>query len=939
MTSILKGLNDAQKAAVLSGASVLQVLAPPGSGKTKTLTTRVAHLISDRQLKPWNIIVCTFTVKAAREMKERIRGFVGEGLEKKLILGTFHSIALRYLKSYGQLIGLDKDFAIADTADSKAILRRIVKKNGFTIEPGAALGRISKQKAEGIDSEQYICSAKNIEQREFSQIYSEYESVLAASKLLDYDDLLLRCRFLLMAHPQCVSNVQAVLIDEFQDTNTIQYDLMGLFAQKMHHITIVGDPDQSIYGFRSAEIKNLGRMKEQWPDTLTINLQENYRSSGAILHAAQKIIEQDESRPAKKLQATHSLGLRPVLRKLPTAYAEAEWLVTEIKRTQALSGTMLQPSDFAVLLRSAALSRPLESAMGKAGIPYRMVGGTKFFDRAEVKVLIDYLRVVDQPQHSEAVERIVNVPSRKIGDATLKGLQEGAQKRGVSLWRHIVDVARRVAPSAGGLSSPAHKGLSQFMNVILSLQQKAKSAEQVSVVDLLNLLIKKVGFQDYLKTKYGEDHETRWTNVEELLALAAEATSPEKLTSLAEEDTLPTIEDVEQRSQLEKQDILSSFLANIALTSSPDQKAEGDIPLQQVVISTIHAAKGLEWPVVFIPACYEGSIPHSRADDNDEERRLLYVGMTRAQALLYLSCPIKNAQKSETTISSFLTQSGVNAFFENHGPSLPRVATRDLSVTLRRTCPSVSEIAESSLRLERDEDDWWPLDGEEKAEERAKWDSASTTMKAGFVSAASRYTEEVEKHREEAQLRRIESRAAGLGKQKDPEVKGRKRHIEGQGSIAGFLKRQRSCEEVSQASRQTSTAEHAHDQGDVQPLDDITNVHQARQSGLISPKMPVAPLRKMRSAPLERPTKNGTSTDDLYVFLSSSPTRLEHNDYDRREIDAKTHPHSLPSLHARNCFKPASTFHTTSMQKIGQPVRKTLGVKRSMNGWANRGHK
>ena len=263
-------------------------------------------------------------------MKERITSFVGSDLSRQLKLGTFHSVALRYLKTYGQHIGLPKDFGIADANDCKAILNRLIKQHGMGVTVGQAVGRISQRKAKGdsIDGK----TKKSVEQQEFDLLFAEYEASLLASNLLDYDDILLRCSTLLRSHPQCVSNVQAVLIDEFQDTNNIQYDLMSLFAQHQNVITIVGDPDQSIYGFRNAEIKNLARMRTQWPDTLTINLEENYRSSGAILSAAQNIIEQDESRPPKKLQATHSIGLRPVLRKLPSAKAEAQWLVSEIKR-------------------------------------------------------------------------------------------------------------------------------------------------------------------------------------------------------------------------------------------------------------------------------------------------------------------------------------------------------------------------------------------------------------------------------------------------------------------------------------------------------------------------------------------------------------------------------------------------------------------------------
>jgi DNA helicase II / ATP-dependent DNA helicase PcrA len=374
---LLTNLNSSQQAAVSSFADTLAILAGPGSGKTHTLTSRTAWLLA-QGLQPWNVIVATFTVKAAREMKERIGKLIGNGLESKLILGTFHSIARRYLARYGHLIGIRKDFGIADSADSLAIIKRIIKRHEFMLDPKAARSRISGHKAKGHGYDDRSvpkkASAKSIEAQEFETCYTEYEEALVRSNLLDYDDLLLRCVDLLRNHPSCVSNVEAVLIDEFQDTNVVQFDLMRLFASARKRITIVGDPDQSIYGFRAAEIKNYKRLLHQYPDTVTIALEENYRSSGAILLTALNVIEQDPSRVAKTLMPTHTIGTRPVLRKLSNAYLEAEWMITEIQRCIGSTGELLSLNDIAILLRSASLSRLIESALGKAGIPYRMVG-------------------------------------------------------------------------------------------------------------------------------------------------------------------------------------------------------------------------------------------------------------------------------------------------------------------------------------------------------------------------------------------------------------------------------------------------------------------------------------------------------------------------------------------------------------------------------------
>lgn len=971
MDDILHGLNNAQREAVTSDASVLQVLAPPGSGKTKTLTTRVAHLIAHRHLKPWNIITCTFTKKAANEMKARIRNFIGEELAKQIKLGTFHAIAAQYLRQYGQHIGLAKDFGIADSSDSKAILKRIIKKHDLTSEPAKALSRISGNKCRGIESAQFSQTAKNVDQQEFALIFSEYESELKLSNLLDYDDLLLRCCFLLKSHPQCVSNVEAVLIDEFQDTNTTQYELMSLFAQRRNVITIVGDPDQSIYSFRNAEIENLHRMKKQWPDTLTIHLEENYRSSGAILTAAQMLIEQDESRPPKKLQATHTHGQRPVLRRLPTAGGEAAWLVGEIRRLHTLTAGLLQYSDFAILLRSAALSRMIEAALGRQGMPYRMVGGLKFFERAEVKFVVDYLRVIDQPSNSEAVERIINVPSRKVGDATVKGLREEASKKSVTFWDHICGIVQGRSRSSVKMTAATEKGLASFVKVILSGRKVLSNAieGQVSLVDLINVIVKKIDLQTYLKNKYENEADARWSNVEELMAQAADASEPDRLRAMMQENQLPEVDGLEQRTP-SADDTLSIFLANIALTSSAEEKsADGSQPLQQITISTIHSAKGLEWPIVFIPACYEGSIPHSRAENTDEERRLLYVGMTRAQAMLYLSCPIKDTQRAETTMSSFLTQPGLTSCFEEHGPSLSIAPVQGLAKTLHRPEPTATEFETAKQSIERDEDNYWPINGEESPEERAKWDygkasnplpgfgtmrpaawvngtsftmqhqqgfsTASATMSTGFVSVSDKYDEILEQNR----LAAIDKRADSSRKKTDTDApRGRKRQIEGQGSIAGFFtnKRPESPKVGLTALEANITARVETDVAG--PLRDISNVNLSTTSS----SAPVRPSYKPRAAPFRQTPAPASATSASrpsgkeYVFLSSSPTKAEE-EHERSDIGE-----AQPTTPAAPQFKPATTFHTTSLQTLqqqGAARGKRYGVRPSFNGWANRANK
>lgn len=373
---LFKSLNKAQSRAVSSRASTVAILAGPGSGKTHTLTSRVVWLVNHVGIPPCDIIVATFTVKASNEMKLRIGQALGDGREKKIVLGTFHSIARRYLATYGRHIGLDPKFGIADDSDSRGIIKRISKRLGSPIEPGVVRAWISKRKAKGTSDEQTVKAknGKDLQSKTLEECYQEYQAHLDRSNLLDYDDLLIRCVELLRKYPRCVQHIQTVLIDEYQDTNGVQYDLMKLFAQENRRITIVGDPDQSIYGWRSAEIRNLHRLLRDFPGTDEISLEENYRSSSSILDVSLKVIEQDPERYKKVLLPVHKKGTRPVLRMLKHSTAEAEWVVSEIKRVRLMSGNMIRADDIAILLRSASLSRHIESALGREGVPYKMVG-------------------------------------------------------------------------------------------------------------------------------------------------------------------------------------------------------------------------------------------------------------------------------------------------------------------------------------------------------------------------------------------------------------------------------------------------------------------------------------------------------------------------------------------------------------------------------------
>ena len=973
MDAVLSGLNAAQCAAVTSPVDVLQVLAPPGSGKTKTLTSRVAYLLRHQSYKAWNVICLTFTIKSSSEMKERIAKLIGHDVAKRLVLGTFHSVCRRYLVAYGYLIGIKKDFAIADSSDQLAIIKRIHKRLSLTIDPKVAQSRISHAKSKGHNAEDFanqVSRKKNVEQQEIIRLFDAYETYLTSSNLLDYDDLLLRCAYLLRTHPSCVSNVEVVLVDEFQDTNVVQFDLLKLFAAQRNRITTVGDPDQSIYGWRSAEVGNLKMMQEQYPDTLIIRLEENYRSSGAILLAAQEVIEQDESRIQKSILPTHCPGTGPVLRKLASASVEADWTVAEIKRTMTLSGGLLEYSDFAILIRSAALSRLIESAMGRAGIPYRMVGGQKFFDRVEIKILLDYLRVISQPNNNDALVRIINMPARGIGATTAKAFLEEAENRKETLWTLLRNDMKGHRSTLTRKSKVAEQGLSFLTSLVITLRSRMSDlSDPPSPEGLLRLVIKKLDFRTYLRNCYREDHDSRWANVEELVAQASEYQVLSTETSNEEErdDHLPQIDGLGQTKGAGAEEALSMFLANVALAAAVDVAKEDDAQDGQsssrVTVSTIHAAKGLEWPVVFVPAAYEGSIPHSRAEDTDEERRLLYVAMTRAQALLYLSCPVKNSQREETKLSPFLSTRNVGRLFAKQGPVINAPVLVDIARILRRRCPLAETIEKESQILRSLYDDQWPLSGEESVEAAHKsknkrynefnpgvseqaykklrtfkglsdpagacvvskstsYGRITTTMedpsafsyqnKSAFSSAATQL--QLAKEAEKS------NRNAGYRKDSyDMEIEKTQKQSK---QSADLLKMWGMKSTSADSCEETNPNPHNETQkwsrADLRKLDTDT-----------SPMLPLAVTSQEMKAHRVQPFIKKPSPQE-YVLLSSSPPPSNENLPKKIVSVAKG---------AALASKPARTLHTTSisqLQSTSDTRRKTLGVRRNMGGWAPR---
>ncbi|KAK4179398.1 P-loop containing nucleoside triphosphate hydrolase protein [Triangularia setosa] len=716
---ILSNLNDAQRRAVSSNAATVAILAGPGSGKTHTLTSRVVWLIDHVGYRPEDVIVATFTVKAAREMKERIGKALGDGREKKIVLGNFHSIARRYLAAYGRKIGINQKFGIADDGDSRSLIARICKRKEVTLDPVAVRAWISKKKAKGNEVDAKPVGQKAIKtagEKDLEECYNEYQAHLKKSNLLDFDDLLVRCVELLREFPSCVSNIQTVLIDEYQDTNGIQYELMKLFAQRHKRITIVGDPDQSIYGWRSAEIQNLWRMLKDFPGTDEISLEQNYRSLDAILKLSLLVIQQDKKRYQKALKPVHGRGSRPVLRRLKSASAEADWIVSEIRRVIMMSGSMLTFNDVAILLRSASLSRHVESALGKSGIAYRMVGGKKFYERLEIKAILDYLRVIYQPGNNDALARIINVPKRGVGDVTIKSLLEEAESSSLSVWTILTKHCRGDRTAKTKIPKPMEQriaaGLTRPLDNIRRKMEEAAKPGGVAfgLVEIVEQLLAALNFQKHLQDTHPDDHEQRWANVEEFVTLAGDFVRD--LNESSADELLPEIEGLEQSKEDE---VLPRFLANVSLASDA-QTGEGKENKPLVTISTIHAAKGLEWPVVFVPAVYNGSIPHMRSDDNDEERRLLYVAMTRAQSLLYLSCPLfsTNGNGERNQLSSFVEP--VHRAFATKGPCFDRPVMLEIAKVLGRTLPTEDAVFKALPSMFNPEDNLFPVDPEESQE-------------------------------------------------------------------------------------------------------------------------------------------------------------------------------------------------------------------------------
>ena len=612
-TDLLKGLNPRQKEAVLHGEGPLLLLAGAGSGKTRTLTHRIAHLIREQRVEPWRILAVTFTNKAAGEMRERLRLLVGEGNEMPWV-STFHAACVRILRREISALGYSSDFTIYDDSDQERLLREILKELDIpekTLRPRSAAGAIDAAKNKGLMPEQ-------VERRDYygnltAQVYAAYQERLRKANAVDFGDLLLLTVRLFREHPQILHRYAErflhLLVDEFQDTNQVQYELVRQLASRHGNLCVVGDDDQSIYRWRGAEVGNILHFERDWRGCAVIRLEQNYRSTQTILAAAGEVVSRNVGRTGKTLWTENPPGEKIVLELLPDDLEEARFVASRIARHRLAGGKL---RDVAVFYRTNAQSRPLEEALVQERLPYVMVGGVKFFARMEVKDVLAYLRALVNPADSLSVKRIVNAPARGIGNATVERISAFEAEAGGFL------PACALALERGALKGAAAARVREFVALMARFREKL---DALPYPRLTAELIEESGYgpalrevaQGAMTQADREEAQERLQNLEQLLAGMEE--------HIGVEGTL------------------NDFLEQVALVTDLDSY---DPSLDRVTLMTLHAAKGLEFPVVFMTGMEEGLFPHSRShngaeEDVEEERRLCYVGMTRAMEKLHLT--------------------------------------------------------------------------------------------------------------------------------------------------------------------------------------------------------------------------------------------------------------------------------------------------------------
>ena len=625
--SIYDTLNEQQKEAVLHTEGPLLILAGAGSGKTRVLTHRIAYLIEEKGVNPWNILAITFTNKAAGEMRERVDNLVGFGSES-IWVSTFHSMCVRILRRHIDLLGFDTNFTIYDTDDQKTLMKDICKLlqiDTKIFRERSLLAAISQAKNELVTPEEFRIQAQgDFSRQKIASVYEEYEKQMRANNALDFDDLLVKAVQLFQTQADVLDYYQErfryIMVDEYQDTNTVQFELVRLLSAKYRNLCVVGDDDQSIYKFRGANIRNILDFEQVFPDAKVIKLEQNYRSTSNILNAANAVIRHNHGRKDKTLWTDNGEGDKINVRQFDTAFDEAEYIVGDI-RERVESGKAAY-NDHAILYRTNAQSRMFEEKFVTANIPYKIVGGINFYARREIKDLLAYLKTIDNGRDDLAVRRIINVPKRGIGLTSINRVQEYASGREIGFYEALRAVD--LIPNIG-------RGASKLESFVALIEHFKTDAKELTISELMQEILEETGYIESLKEEGSEEAESRIENIDELIS---------KITAYEE-----TCEDRDEPATL------NGFLEEVALVADIDSLDESN---DYVVLMTLHSAKGLEFPHVYLAGMEDGIFPSYMtitADDPEEveeERRLCYVGITRAEEELTLTCARRRMIRGET---------------------------------------------------------------------------------------------------------------------------------------------------------------------------------------------------------------------------------------------------------------------------------------------------
>ena len=621
--SIYDTLNREQREAVMQTEGPVLILAGAGSGKTRALTHRIVYLIEEFGVNPWNILAITFTNKAAEEMRERVDGLVSFGADQ-IWVSTFHSLCVRILRRHIDRLGFDNRFTIYDTDDQKTVMKGVCKRLNIdtkAYKERSLLSAISSAKDNLVDVREYEMNTMgDYHKMVIAKVYREYQETLKRNNALDFDDIIVKTVELFKTCPEILNSYQErfkyIMVDEYQDTNTAQFELVRLLADKYRNLCVVGDDDQSIYKFRGANIRNILDFELHYPEAKVIKLEQNYRSTSSILDAANAVIHNNAGRKEKSLWTRKKEGSRVHFRHLDTAYEEAEFIADDICRRMRQDGVSYK--DCAILYRTNAQARILEERMMNENIPYVVVGGVNFYSRMEIKDILAYLKTIDNGLDEVALRRIINVPKRSIGAASVEKISVYAQERGISLFDAMCE-----AKNVPGLGRSAEK-VEAFVNMI---QVFRSGLDSYGIVDLIRAVLERIKYAEYLQEQDDEDAEDRMNNIEEFISKASRY-----------EETHDYIE-------------LSEFLSEVALVADIDNVENKD---DRVLLMTLHSAKGLEFPVVYLSGMEDGLFPSFMSiaapdpEELEEERRLAYVGITRAKEELTLTCAKCRMIRGET---------------------------------------------------------------------------------------------------------------------------------------------------------------------------------------------------------------------------------------------------------------------------------------------------